>query len=127
MHVKHWATVLATTFVLAGCGGLGIGNPFAGTFNNEPWSQLSPSDSGTISLNISAVGTVGGTFIDSGAGQNFTINGLIDNNGSFSATITPTGSGTASTISGTLSFSGSQLVGTLVDSGSATLNTIVVN
>ncbi|MFI5385075.1 MAG: hypothetical protein ACHQ50_03050 [Fimbriimonadales bacterium] len=124
--MKYIVVLLVLGFLLAGCGGGGLLNPFFGNYGAEPWTQTSPSDSGTITLNVSAIGTVSGSLFDTGASMNYTVSGLIDNNGGFSATITPT-AGSPSTLSGTLSLNGSgQLVGNLTDTGGA-LNTILVN
>jgi|GEM_PF-6715950 len=127
MRIKHFIALCGLSLLLAGCGGTGLINPFFGNFPAEPWTQFSPSDTGTVTLNVSAIGTVSGSLYDNGASMNYTVSGLIDNNGNLSATITPT-SGPAGAISGVMSLNGSnQLVGTLAVTSVTTLNTLVVN
>ncbi|HTQ11633.1 MAG TPA: hypothetical protein VMI31_16345 [Fimbriimonadaceae bacterium] len=126
MRIKYILALLAPVAALAGCGGSGIVNPFFGNYPPEPWTQISPSDTGTITLNVSAIGTVSGSLFDTGASMSYSVSGLIDENGNFTGTITPT-AGSASAVSGTLTLNGSnQLVGTVVDTG-GTLNTLLVN
>src|SRR5579862_5304415 len=117
MRIKHLIILATAGLIVSGCGGGGLLNPFSGSFPNEPWTQFSPSDSGTITFNISVLGVVSGTMVDTGAAMNYTVSGVIDAGGNLNATITPT-SGPASTISGVMSINGSnQLVGTLADTG----------
>ena len=126
MRILSFVALSCLAFALAGCGGSGIVSPFFGSYAAEPWTQPSPSDTGTITLNVSAVGTVSGSLVDNGASLTYSISGLIDDNGNFSATITPTAGPTGS-LSGVLSLSGGgQIVGTL-DATGGTLNTLIVN
>ncbi len=126
MRIKYLAAFLIPAISLCGCGGGGLLNPFTGTFNGT-WTQSSPSDTGTIAFVVLPSGSLSGTLHDNGAAADYTVSGSINDNGGFSATLTPT-VGSASTLSGTLGFDvQNHLTGNLGNVPTGAISTISVN
>ncbi|CAN5375339.1 hypothetical protein BH11ARM2_BH11ARM2_02640 [soil metagenome] len=121
-----------TALSLAGCGGSDdsgtSGNTYAGNYTGS-YNSEGIGDSGTVrSLTISSNGEVSGTWHSASSNTDGTASGTIQNNGSFSGSVT-FGQNT-SNLSGTFTpFSGTQTVGTITQTqgGSTVTLTVTLN
>ena len=112
------ATLFVAAFVLSSCGGSAVTapSPFQGTFAGN-WT--STGDVGTATLTVTPGGGVTGNEVDTTINKPGTLTGSLNNNGTFSGTVTPQGANPVNA-SGTFQISGDS--NTL--SGSITYNSV---